>query len=220
MAAHRPFLPTALLLLLFAACRDEKVVSYRIPKEKDPEMPAAAAANDASATPSTPAAPGADAGANAGAAPNMAATAVPTASGAGLTWTAPAGWKTKPVSAMRKGSFAIAGQGGADADLSITAFPGDVGGELANVNRWRGQLSLPPLAEGDVAASVTRQTQNDLTFTIVDFAGTGANPQRILGAMVPFGGATWFFKLMGPDAVVAGAKPDFLAFLKTVKAAP
>jgi len=64
----------------------------------------------------------------------MASTPVTTASGPGLTWTAPAHWKAKPGSAMRKGSYAIAGDGG-EADLAITAFPGDVGGDLAAISR-------------------------------------------------------------------------------------
>ena len=41
---------------------------------------------------------------------------------------------------------------------------------------------------------------------------------RIVGAIVPVNGATWFFKLMGPDATVSAAKPAFLEFLKTVRA--
>ena len=149
----------------------------------------------------------------------MAATPVATAAGSGLTWTAPAAWKVKPPSAMRKGSYLV-GEGDVTADLSITAFPGDVGGEAANVNRWRGQVSLPPLGDAEIAGAVTRVSANGLTIGVVDFAGAGDKASRILGAMVPFGGATWFFKLMGPDAVVAAAKPAFLEFIKTVKAAP
>jgi len=188
-------------LALLAACRDRKVTAYRVPKEKDPEMPAAA---------------GATASTNGG---SMAGTPVTTAEGAGLTWIAPETWKAKPASAMRKGSYAVAGEGGAEADLSITAFPGDVGGELANLNRWRGQIQLPPLTAADLPGAVTRVEQNGLHFTVVDFPGTpGANPQRILGAIVPVNGATWFFKLMGPDALVAKEKPAFEAFLRTVKA--
>ena len=171
MIDRRRLLPIAALALLFSACRDAKVTSYRVPKEIDQQMPAATATADAGA-------PAAAASAGAG----MAATPVATASGAGLTWTAPTTWKAKPASAMRKGSFTIPGNGGAEAELSITAFPGDVGGELANVNRWRGQISLPPLAAGEAAAAVTRLTQADLTLTIVDFGGTGASPQRIVGA--------------------------------------
>jgi hypothetical protein len=214
MAARHSLPALAALTLLFAACRDPKVAAYRVPKEKEPEAPAAAEAGDTPSAPNGPATPPAAAGANA----NMAATPVATATGAGLIWTAPATWKTKAASAMRKGSYAI-GEAGAEADLSITAFPGDVGGELANINRWRGQVSLPPLAGADVAAAVTRLNDNGLSITIVDFAGTGANAQRVLGAIVPFEGATWFFKLLGPDAVVARARPEFLAFIKTVKAA-
>ncbi len=206
----------AALSLLLVACRDQKVSAYRVPKEKDPQMPGATAqAPAAPGATAMPSMPGMPAGGGAG----MASTPVPTATGAALAWTAPATWKTKTGSSMRKGSYAV-GETGAEADLSITAFPGDVGGEVANVNRWRGQVSLPPLPEAEVAAAVTRVSANGLALTIVDFSGTGANAQRVLGAIVPFGEATWFFKLIGPDAVVAKAREDFLAFVKTVKAAP
>lgn len=149
----------------------------------------------------------------------MASTAVPTASGDGLTWTAPASWRAKPVSAMRKGSFAIPGPEGADGDLSITAFPGDVGGKLANVNRWRGQLELPPLADAELEGALTHLEVNGLHADVVEFANAqAAKPQRLIGAVVPFEGATWFFKLTGPDALVAQQKDAFFAFLKTIKA--
>lgn len=213
MAARRTLLILTAVALVLASCRDEKIAAYRIPKEKDPAMPAATA--DASSAPNAPMMPVP----TSGAAGNMASTPVATASGAGLTWSAPATWKIKAASAMRKGSY-IVGEAGAEADLSITAFPGDVGGEVANVNRWRGQVSLPPLGDGEVAGAVTRLTANNLPITIVDFAGTGAKPQRVLGAIVPYAGATWFFKLIGPDAVVAQARAEFLAFVQTVKAAP
>jgi len=184
------------LLITATACREAKVARYRVPKEKVPE-PAPAAA-DTSA---------------------MAATAVPTADGADLTWTAPATWTPKPAGAMRKGSYTVAGDNGAEADVSVTAFPGDVGGELANLNRWRGQIQLPPLAEAELAGAVLRSERQGLSFAVVDFANpAGARPVRVVGAIVPFRGATWFFKLTGPDALVAREKPAFLAFLETVRA--
>jgi hypothetical protein len=143
---------------------------------------------------------------------------VTTAGGPDLTWTAPPDWQSKPAAAMRKASYAVPGDGGTSADLSITAFPGDVGGEIANINRWRGQLRLPPLGEADLASAITRVERDGLKFALVDLVGPGtAGPQRTVGAMVPFAGATWFFKLTGPDAPVAKAKPAFEAFLTTVK---
>ena len=212
----------ALLLLvsvtLLTACREAKVTSYRVPKEKPEDLPPGMAAASTNAgtvpTPGAPAPPTPGAAMAPGS--DMASMAVPTANGSDLSWTAPGDWKPKPNGAMRKGSFTVSGAAG-DADLSITAFPGDVGGELANVNRWRGQIQLAPLAEGDLVAVTTHLEQNGLTFVVVDFVSPSTDqPARIVGAIVPFNGATWFFKLMGPDATVAAAKPAFLAFLKTV----
>ncbi len=194
-----------LLPLSLAACRDPKVAYYRVPKEKDavtPQMPVAADATPGSTAPSA-----------GGAA--MAATAVPTASGPELTWAAPANWKSKAGSAMRKATYMVPGAGGAEGELSITAFPSDVGGELANVNRWRGQVDLPPLTAADLAGAVTRLESNGLRIALVDFGGPS---QRLIGAIIPFDTGTWFFKLgPGPDAVIAGGKPSFEEFLKTIK---
>jgi len=201
MSARRRLFAIATLALSLAACRDSKVTSYRVPKEKDSEPPAAAA--DASQ-------PG-----------SMAGTAVATSNGESLTWTTPATWKPKTgASAMRKASLAIPGEGGPDGDFAITAFPGDVGGEAANLNRWRGQVGLPPLSNGEIEGLVTRFSANGLNFAVVDFTNPAAEPasQHLLAALVPYAGSTWFFKLLGPDPTVAGEKPAFLAFLKTVTA--
>jgi hypothetical protein len=203
MSRRTSLLALAAATLLLAACGEEKVTVYQVPKEKDPEMPGMAAA-DAQAAPAAGAA--------------MADTAVPTASGADLSWHAPAEWSAKPPAPMRKASYAVPGVG-AEAELSITAFPGDVGGELANVNRWRGQIGQPPLRADDLDASVTREQANGLSFTLVELAPGGGDPngKAILGAMVPFSGSTWFFKLTGPGPAVKAAKPAFIAFLRSVK---
>jgi len=200
----------ALVLGLATGCQKEEISTYRIPKEQHPATKAAASATPAAA-PAAPSAPG-----TGGA--DMANTAVATASGAPLAWTAPAAWTAKPAGAMRKGSYAVKGEEG-EADFAITAFPGDVGGDLANLNRWRGQLSLPALNQSEFAAATEHVDHNGLHMTVVDIVGTGDKPQRILGAMIPHGGATWFFKLTGPAALVAREKPAFTSFLATIKPA-
>jgi hypothetical protein len=205
--------PLALLALtaLFAACRKPAVETYRVPKEPTAQTPTPASPHTAGA--STSAAPGGNA---------MANTPVATASGSGLTWTAPAHWKTKTGSAMRKGSYALTADGvTGEADMSITAFPGDVGGDLANLNRWRGQLQLPPVGQAEFDAQTQHLDRNDLHMTVVDITGKGqdGSPHRTLGAMVPHGGATWFFKLQGPEPIVAKEKTAFMAMLDTIKPA-
>ena len=178
--------------------------------------------NDLPKAPFAPFASGAMPDANTAPAPaDSAATPTLTdaASQASLTWTAPADWQAKPLGAMRIGSFAVNSDAG-DADISIIAFPGEAGGLLPNINRWRGQLGLAPLAEGDLAGATTALDRTGgLHFTIVDLSGqAGGAPARMLGAILSFGGQTYFFKLTGPDALVAREKPAFLDFLKTVKA--
>lgn len=186
--------------LLLTACGDDKVAVYAVPKEREPQMPAAAAATEAQG------------GAT------MANTAVPTASGSDLAWQAPADWTPKPAGPMRKASFAVPG-GGGGSELSITAFPGDVGGELANVNRWRGQVGLGALSPAELDASLTRIDVDGLKVAVVDLAPEGdPSGKGILGAIVPFDGATWFFKLTGPVTALKAAKPGFLGFLHTLKA--
>jgi hypothetical protein len=189
--------------LLLAACREARITSYRVPKEPAATPPPAP--TEGALPPGHPAvAPGAGT--------DMASAAVPKAAGPNLLWTAPAAWTPKPPSAMRKGSYTVRGPEG-EGDLSIAAFPGDVGGDLANINRWRGQLGLPAVERLD--GVVEPLEANGLHLIVFDGANDG---RRMLGAIVPRPGETWFFKLAGPDALVAREKPAFLDFLRTVHA--
>lgn len=209
-----PFALTAAFCLAAAGCSEREVTTYRVPKEKETPPPVAAAGGalpaDHPPVGSAPAAPTSPA--------TMANTAVPTATGNGLTWTAPATWTAKAASAMRKGSYAVK-RDGAEADLSITAFPGDTGGLHANLNRWRGQVGLPAASPADLDAALLHLDGQGVHFDVIDLVGPGATGStRLLGAVTSAGGNSWFFKLMGPDALVAAEKPAFLTFLKSVKA--
>lgn len=194
MHFHRFRILLLSLPLCLGACRDSRVAAYRIPKENDLPAPA----------PTAPTGPG--------------GLIVASSEAGGLVWTAPAAWKAIPGSSMRKGSYAIGPEGGPAADLAITAFPGNVGGDLANVNRWLGQLSRPPITEAERAATLTPFSANGLDMLVADLAGGPADtPLRMLGVIVPHAGSTWFFKLTGPDSLVAKEKPAFLEFLRTVR---
>jgi len=203
-------------VLSLAACKDRQVTAYRAPK--DPAPAAQPATGQGQALPDGhPPVSG-----NSGGAPSsgddmasMANTAVPTAGGSDLKWIAPGAWKTKPGSSMRKGSYAVTGPGG-EADFAITAFPGDTGGLHANINRWRGQVGLPNAIPAELDASVQHlDGRGGLHFDVVDLIGPSGT--RMLGAIASYNGNSWFFKLMGPDAVVAGERAAFIDFLHTVQ---
>jgi hypothetical protein len=216
-----PLRPTSFILLLstlvlLAGCKDRQITAYRAPK--DP-----ASAPQPGMTPSGELPPdhppiGGSAGTTATAPGDMAAmanTAVPTATGSDLKWVAPSAWTPKAGSSMRKGSYAVKA-GDAEADFAITAFPGDTGGLHANINRWRGQVGLANASPAELDASVQHIDGQGLHFDVVDLVGPSGT--RMLGAITNYNGNSWFFKLMGPDALVAAEKPAFLQFLQTVQA--
>jgi len=131
----------------------------------------------------------------------------------------PSNWQEKPPSAMVLKSFSV-GNVEQEAKISITVFPGDVGGPLANLNRWRGQLSLEPVDESEFTKLTTSIDVLGGKATLVDMKGTDGKtgkPARMIAAMVPRKEKTWFYKLMGDDKSVAQEKESFTKFVQTVR---
>ena len=135
---------------------------------------------------------------------------------AGLTWSLPAGWTERAGNAMRVATL-VPPQGPGKAEVTVVALPGDVGGELANVNRWRGQLALPPVTEAQLPAARARLRCPAGTALVYDLLGTGEKKTRMVAAMLQVSGTTWFFKLMGDDQAVGAAKPAFLTLVRGLK---
>jgi len=129
------------------------------------------------------------------------------------TWAAlPEGWTVGPPNAMRKGSWTIAGPNGTKAELAVTVFPGNVGGLTANVNRWRGQLGLPPAAEADIlAAAKPGKVGADEAQRFVMVSADGAKSTDAF--LVPKNGSTWFCKLSGDTPAVQAQADAFTKFL-------
>lgn len=148
--------------------------------------------------------------------PGLNAPATPEGGGM-LTWNAPDHWNDLGATGMRRGSFAIEGENGQTADLSVIAFPGNVGGLAANVNRWRGQVGLPALTPAEIDASVEHTDTAHFHIDIVTMTGqSNGEPTRIDGAIFSFGTESWFIKLMGPADLVAAENANFRAFVASV----
>lgn len=147
-------------------------------------------------------------------APAAAATPAPEESSA-VTWQLPSGWQAVPSSgSSRFATIKVTGLNDNNGELAVTHFPGEVGGDLANVNRWRQQIGLPPVDESAMATSITRIDAAAGTVSMVDLAGGQA---RLIAGWTRHGGQSWFFKLTGPDDLVGGQKENFIAFLKSVR---
>ena len=147
------------------------------------------------------------------AAPGAPATEVPVADAGKprIKWEVPDNWKTVPATSMRYASFAVAGQNGETADISISVFPGEAGGDFQNVNRWRGQIGLEPVE--DIKPLVVPVTGKSGDISSVDMNGTKG---RILAGWTRINGNTWFFKVTGPDQLTAGEKEKFVKFLQSI----
>jgi hypothetical protein len=142
------------------------------------------------------------------------AAAAPVGDGS-LSWQVPAGWALVPAtSSMRYATFSVANADGAKAEMAVTHFPGDVGGDLENVNRWRQQVGLPPVDAAGLTAIVSKLTVGSKTISLIDITG----PQnRLVAGWTRHGSDTWFFKLTGPDALVGVEKAKFTVFLESVR---
>lgn len=138
-----------------------------------------------------------------------------------LHYRTPSGWAEQPAGSVRLASFTIAGSEGRKADMSVTQFPGDVGGDLANVNRWRGQVQLAPIAAAELPKEVREEDFPAGHFSLVDMVSDkpiidGKYRSRILGAWLKQPDRTWFFKLSGEADLVSAQKSAFDDFLKSV----
>jgi hypothetical protein len=131
-------------------------------------------------------------------------------------WRVPAGWQEISGGQFLVAKFTLTGDGGATAAVNVSSSAGDGGGMAANVNRWRGQLGLPPISEIfttslDVAGG---------TAQVVEMSGTNAQngqPSQLIAVIVSQPDQTWFYKLMGDAKVVAGQKDAFVQFVQSAK---
>lgn len=131
----------------------------------------------------------------------------------GLSYSVPEGWTELPASGIRKATLQVTDENGSG-EVTVLVFPGDVGGTLANINRWRGQVQLEPTTEGGLATISSPYPISKHGGLYVQLDG-GA--QSILGGLLPFHGSTWFFKFMGDSSTVLANETQFKAFLDSVE---
>ncbi len=197
-AAPRPWLAMMLAPWLATGCGQQAIEVYGVPKESSPAPTRA----------SLPA----------GHADVAAASTSPR-----FTWKLPAGWTEIPPGQMRVASFSVKGEEGKQADVSVIPLPGQAGGDAANVNRWRGQVGLPPETEEELQKAALPIEIGGQPAELQDMSGIGPNDggaTRILAAIQHRAGTAWFFKMTGDEALVARQKPAFIEFLKSFQFQP
>jgi hypothetical protein len=131
-------------------------------------------------------------------------------------WTVPSDWQTGQLAQFLVAKYVIAGSGAAKAEVNVSSLDGDGGGLAPNVNRWRGQLGLPPAQ--DIKTTALEVAGGSAS--VVEFEGTSARTgqaARLVAAVVAVGSQTWFYKLMGEPALVGAQKDAFLKFIQSAQ---
>ncbi|HEX5470589.1 MAG TPA: hypothetical protein VFW73_01825 [Lacipirellulaceae bacterium] len=106
-------------------------------------------------------------------------------------WKLPAGWKEEPGNGFRQATIVIPNEKSKPLEITVSVanWSGTQESELANVNRWRGQLQLPPIGPVQLADVMHASKAGDKNIAIVDLKGRfksgGMTPPFARGAFGP-----------------------------------
>ena len=129
------------------------------------------------------------------------------------TWEVPSHWIKTSASSMRLASYEVNDGNGSKLDFSITSFPGDVGGTLANVNRWLGQIGIDPVEESNLSKYVSPIVLDERDAQLVVAVG---EKNALFAAIMMVEDRSWFFKITGNRELAKVEKSNFLSFLNSV----
>ncbi|MFT4901380.1 MAG: hypothetical protein ACI81V_000651 [Lentimonas sp.] len=132
-----------------------------------------------------------------------------------LQWSLPAGWQAVLAGPMRLAVY-TAPDG---VELSVSRFPGTVGGDLANVNRWRGQLGLAGVAElTDVPGLVERNCPAGTGRFLELFADEPLSAAGMRTFWIFHQGDSWFFKAVGSRQALTANREQFDGWIQSIAA--
>jgi hypothetical protein len=102
-------------------------------------------------------------------------------------------------------------------DASVVVLPGPAGGELANVNRWRGQIGLGPLDDAALAKARKVMQTKAGALKVYDFTSDAPPRSRVVAGLTEAAGDTWFVKMSGDADAVGAARADFMKLLGSLR---
>jgi hypothetical protein len=151
---------------------------------------------------------------DAAAAPSPAlppSSAPPAATSSEVPGAPPADWAAQSPGPMQAAKFSVPDKDGAKAEVTVSIFPSDTGGNVANARRWRGQLGLTDTDDAAIAALIKPLPGGPENAVMVELVNEA---RALTGAIVPRGGKWFFYKLTGDAPAVAAARETFLNYCK------
>lgn len=135
----------------------------------------------------------------------------------GLDFTLPDGWRELPPKGMRVVNLEVG-----PSQCYVIELGGAGGGLEMNLNRWRGEVGLPPLDAAGVAALERVPALGleapllEVTGTYQGMGGPEGEDSRVLGVPVVRATSSLFIKMVGPDEAVLAQRANFLTFVASL----
>ena len=129
-------------------------------------------------------------------------------------WPVPFYWQEQEAVPMSEATYLIR-KANDEALFTITKLEGASGSLLANVNRWRSQLDLEPIAKDTLKQHVDALVLNQKRYYITKQVNT--HKSMLVAIYKPSLDITYFLKLSGEPALVSEETQSFLDVLKKAK---
>ena len=186
-------------ILLFSffsvSCQQRGVRSYTAPTDPTSEVPvqSLSVASSPSSLPSSSAA-------------SLPSSSV---SSLALQWDVPSKWHAKEASSMRLASYDTHEKEG-NVDFSVVKLSGAAGGLQSNLDRWAVQVGVDTTRTPIKTADIKGRLEYKMAYI-------QGSLQSILIAIFEHEQESWFFKAIGPKEAVSVVKPEFEAWVQSVR---
>lgn len=180
-----------LSLLLITACGKEEPTTYVVPKQAAPTMGSQADMESVTAA--------------------HAAMAAHAPAGLDFTCELPEGWAEVPGTGMRKVSYTIPGT---SIDFYLISL--SMGDLPSNVNRWRGQVGLPPASPEEIAQDTQALAIEDHPSSYIEIYNAEGS-KGIIAAIIPVEPQYWYFTAKGTVDELKAHASEIRTFLESVK---
>ncbi|MEO5914059.1 MAG: hypothetical protein ABIS50_07490 [Luteolibacter sp.] len=193
----RLLLLAPLSLCVLGSCKDNEIRTYKVATDS--------ASGNSAAVPAGPM----------GGVPKGETAQDDAARSGSVVWQAAADWKQEQAGQFLTAAYTLPGGG----RVTISKLPGDGGGLAANINRWRGQMGLKPLADKEVSGQPLKIAGSDAEILLFNLTSESSadDADGILAGVLPLKSETWYFKFTGPVGVLKKSGGIFMEFLQTVR---
>lgn len=134
-------------------------------------------------------------------------------------WDTPENWTNLGPARMVNARYEIS-QNDKKAVVSISNFPGQVGGLEANVNRWRRNAGLGAMPLAEIEKNLKYVESDGNQAILVDLTSKEESQTESILAVWDYREKTqtsWFYKLQGDFDVVDSTKEEFFKFIESIK---